>query len=34
MSDDSLKKYIAWRAAKELTSGVVNLGIGIPTSSC
>ncbi|MGX9134757.1 3-oxoacid CoA-transferase subunit B [Rummeliibacillus sp. JY-2-4R] len=31
MSDDSLKMYIAWRAAKDLTYGVVNLGIGIPT---
>lgn len=25
------KQYIAWRAAKELPRGVVNLGIGIPT---
>jgi 3-oxoacid CoA-transferase B subunit len=28
---DSIKHYIAWRCAQELTSGVVNLGIGIPT---
>lgn len=28
---DSIKKYIAWRCAQELKSGVVNLGIGIPT---
>lgn len=28
---DSIKTYIAWRCAQELTSGVVNLGIGIPT---
>jgi 3-oxoacid CoA-transferase B subunit len=28
---DSIKNYIAWRCAQELTSGVVNLGIGIPT---
>lgn len=31
MSDSGIKNYIAWRAAKELTIGVVNLGIGIPT---
>lgn len=28
---NSIKNYIAWRCAQELTSGVVNLGIGIPT---
>ncbi|MEH7335896.1 3-oxoacid CoA-transferase subunit B [Neobacillus drentensis] len=28
---DSIKHYIAWRCAQELKSGVVNLGIGIPT---
>ncbi|MGX6444576.1 3-oxoacid CoA-transferase subunit B [Neobacillus sp. K501] len=28
---DSTKNYIAWRCAQELSSGVVNLGIGIPT---
>lgn len=28
---ESIKHYIAWRCAQELTSGVVNLGIGIPT---
>ncbi|RKQ35897.1 3-oxoacid CoA-transferase subunit B [Oceanobacillus halophilus] len=27
----SIKRYIAWRAAQELQTGVVNLGIGIPT---
>ncbi|WP_423801937.1 3-oxoacid CoA-transferase subunit B [Neobacillus sp. SAB-20_R2A] len=27
----SMKEYIAWRCAQELTSGIVNLGIGIPT---
>lgn len=27
----SIKHYIAWRCAQELQSGVVNLGIGIPT---
>lgn len=27
----STKHYIAWRCAQELTSGIVNLGIGIPT---
>src|SRR4051812_9256431 len=29
--EDSVKDYIAWRCAQELTSGIVNLGIGIPT---
>lgn len=28
---DSIKHYIAWRCAQELKSGIVNLGIGIPT---
>jgi 3-oxoacid CoA-transferase B subunit len=28
---NSIKKYIAWRCAQELTSGIVNLGIGVPT---
>ncbi|WP_067726552.1 3-oxoacid CoA-transferase subunit B [Oceanobacillus damuensis] len=27
----SVKQYIAWRCAQELKSGIVNLGIGIPT---
>ncbi|WP_343206447.1 3-oxoacid CoA-transferase subunit B [Bacillus sp. B15-48] len=26
-----MKHYIAWRCAQELTSGIINLGIGIPT---
>jgi 3-oxoacid CoA-transferase B subunit len=29
--NESIKRYMAWRCAQELTSGVVNLGIGIPT---
>jgi len=29
--ESSVKDYIAWRCAQELTSGIVNLGIGIPT---
>ncbi|WP_053363428.1 3-oxoacid CoA-transferase subunit B [Bacillus sp. FJAT-27251] len=28
---NTIKHYIAWRCAQELTSGIVNLGIGIPT---
>jgi 3-oxoacid CoA-transferase B subunit len=28
---ESIKHYIAWRCAQELQSGVVNLGIGVPT---
>lgn len=31
MKEDSIKRYIAWRCAQELPTGVVNLGIGIPT---
>ncbi|PWA05292.1 succinyl-CoA--3-ketoacid-CoA transferase [Pueribacillus theae] len=31
MNKESVKRYIAWRAAQELSTGVVNLGIGIPT---
>lgn len=31
MNPEQLKRYIAWRCAQELTSGVVNLGIGIPS---
>ncbi|EKN70642.1 acyl CoA:acetate/3-ketoacid CoA transferase, beta subunit [Neobacillus bataviensis LMG 21833] len=31
MSNESIKHDIAWRCARELTSGVVNLGIGIPS---
>ncbi|WP_087972430.1 3-oxoacid CoA-transferase subunit B [Oceanobacillus rekensis] len=31
MTDLTVKRYIAWRAAQELQAGVVNLGIGIPT---
>lgn len=30
ISKEQIKHYIAWRCAQELTSGVVNLGIGIP----
>ena len=28
---NQIKEYIAWRCAQELNSGIVNLGIGIPT---
>nr|WP_263324477.1 3-oxoacid CoA-transferase subunit B [Neobacillus sp. Marseille-Q6967] len=28
---ESIKHYIAWRCAQEITEGVINLGIGIPT---
>lgn len=31
VSNLAIKRYIAWRSSQELTSGVVNLGIGIPT---
>ncbi|MEH6947637.1 3-oxoacid CoA-transferase subunit B [Peribacillus asahii] len=31
MKLESIRHYIAWRAAQELKTGIVNLGIGIPT---